>query len=74
MPGSYVNMGSAVDFLERSMRGSKVGGEAIAPTSRKLLKKQRKGIGTLPSLGNLQVPPPLGGRNPFHVIPSSPRD
>ncbi|MFA6210233.1 MAG: hypothetical protein WCT03_16050 [Candidatus Obscuribacterales bacterium] len=56
------------------MRGSKVGGEAIAPTSRKLLKKQRKGIGTLPSLGNLQVPPPLGGRNPFHVIPSSPRD
>lgn len=62
------DMGSTADFLKRSMRGSKVGAEAIAPPSQRLQKAPRKGIGTLPSPKNYDmslVPPPPPGGNAF---------
>lgn len=67
-------MGSTVDFLRRSMRGSKVGAEAIAPPSQRLQKQPRKGIGTLPSPSKIPPPPVIGanfaGADPMPFIPS----
>lgn len=69
-----VNMGSTVDFLKRSMRGSKVGAEAIAPPSQRLQKQPRKGIGTLPSPSKIPPPPMIGasfaGDVPMPFMPS----
>lgn len=69
-----VNMSSTSDFLKRSMRGSKVGAEAIAPPSQRLQKQPRKGIGTLPSPSKIPPPPYIGsgfaGEVPMPFMPS----